>query len=132
MLVTWNDDYTLGYKVVDDGHALIIDAINRLNRTNARDGHHAVAGLLPVLEHDLAQQFAEEESFLRLLATPNLAEHKAEHDRFLSVLAHIRTLFNRGEDVSGVLMLNLVCHLVSHLRGTDWDEYSNIRQRSAA
>ncbi|MGE4279779.1 MAG: bacteriohemerythrin [Magnetospirillum sp.] len=124
MLVTWNDDYNLGYRVVDDGHVLVIDAINRLNRATSRahrDGE--VAGLLPLLERQLTQQFAEEEAFLRLLGTLNFSEHKAEHDHFLSVLSHLRLLFNRGEDVASALMLNLVCHLVSHLRGTDWDEY---------
>lgn len=134
MLVTWNDDYSLGYRVVDDGHALVIDAINRLNQATSRahrDGE--VAGLLPLLQRELARQFAEEESFLRLLGTRNLAEHKDEHDRFLSVLDHIRALFEQGEDVAGALMLNLVCHLVSHLRGTDWDEYGcGGRQADAA
>ena len=96
MLVTWNDDYSLGYRVVDDGHALVIDAINRLNRAASRahrDGE--VAGLLPLLQPELARQFAEEESFLRLLGSTNLAEHKDEHDRFLSVLDHVRALFDK-------------------------------------
>lgn len=133
MLVTWNDDYNLGYRVVDDGHGLVIDAINRLNRATSRahrDGE--VAGLLPLLERQLTQQFAEEEAFLRLLGTPNFTEHKAEHDHFLSVLSHLRLLFNKGEDVAGALMLNLVCHLVSHLRGTDWDEYGGTERHMAA
>lgn len=133
MLVTWNDDYSLGYKAVDEGHALVIDAINRLNMATSRahrDGE--VAGLLPVLERRLSQQFSEEESLLRLLDSPNLSEHMAEHERFLSVLEHIRTLFNQGQDVASVLMLNLVCHLVSHLRGTDWDEFGGTAHRRAA
>ncbi|MBR9971667.1 bacteriohemerythrin [Magnetospirillum sulfuroxidans] len=133
MLVTWDDDYGLGYKVVDEGHALVIDAINRLNVATSRahrDGE--VAGLLPVLHHRLSQQFAEEEALLRLLNSANLAEHMDEHARFLSVLAHIRQLFNDGQDVASVLLLNLVCHLVSHLRGTDWDEFGDIRHRQAA
>lgn len=124
MLVTWNDDYTLGYRVVDEGHALVIDAINRLNRAGGRahrDGE--VAGLLPLLERHMAGQFAEEESLLRLLRSPGLNAHKDEHARFLSVLAHIHALFKAGEDVASILQLNLVCHLVSHLRGTDWDEF---------
>lgn len=134
MLVTWNDDYTLGYRVVDEGHALVIDAINRLNATTSRanrDGE--VAGLLPVLEKRLTQQFADEESLLRLLGATDLAEHMEEHAHVLSVLAHIRKLFNQGEDVANVLMLNLVCLLVSHLRGTDWDAFAGARvQRYAA
>lgn len=133
MLVTWNDDYALGYRVVDDGHALVIDAINRLNRATSRahrDGE--VAGLLPLLERQLSRQFAEEESFLRLLHSDNLTEHQAEHQHLLSVLAHLRLLFGKGEDVAGALMLNLVCHLVSHLRGTDWDDYGGAQKRWAA
>lgn len=133
MLVTWNDDYTLGYRVVDDGHALVIDAINRLNRATSRahrDGE--VAGLLPLLENRLTQQFAEEESFLRLLGSHNQDEHIFEHQHLLSVLSHLRLLFGQGEDVAGALMLNLVCYLVSHLRGTDWDEYGGASARRAA
>lgn len=133
MLVTCNDDYTLGYRVVDDGHALLVDAINRLNRATSRahrDGE--VAGLLPLLERHFIQQFADEESFLRLLHSDNQAEHKAEHDHLLSVLAHLRLLFAKGEDVAGALMLNLVCYLVSHLRGTDQDDFGGARKRWAA
>lgn len=133
MLVTWNDDYSLGYTVVDEGHALVIDAINRLNIATGRahrDGE--VAGLLPVLHRRLSQQFADEEALLRLLNSANLAEHMDEHARFLSVLAHIRQLFNDGQDVASALLLNLVCHLASHLRGTDWEEFGAPRHRQAA
>lgn len=125
MLVTWNEEQILGCSLVDEGHKLVVDCINRLDRTRSRaESDGEVAGLLPVLEARLIQQFKDEEALLRLLGAPGLQAHMEEHARMLATLAVIRDAFARGSEVSGVLMLNLVCFLVSHLRGTDFADFA--------
>lgn len=125
MLVNVTPEQLVGCRIVDDGHRLVVDCVNRLNRTRSRaESDGEVAGLLPVLEARLAEQFRDEEALLRLMGAPDLARHLAEHRRLLDTLAVIRDAFNRGSEVSGILMLNLVCFLVSHLRGSDAEAFA--------
>ena len=129
----WDRDYALGYKVVDHGHALVIEAINRLNRARTRtDRAGEVASLLPLLSRHLTQQFADDEALLRLLGCPDLGAHAREHAHLLAVLGHLRAEFAAGEEVSSLLMLNLGCYLVAHLRGTDQDDFARRPHRRAA
>lgn len=133
MLVAWTQEHALGYRIVDDGHRLVVDCINRLDRARSRaENDGEVAGLLPMLEAHLAEQFQHEEALMRLTNSPRLAEHAAEHARVLDVLTTIRDAFARGTGVAGVLMLNLVCFLVSHLRGTDFEEFAGAPLEDAA
>lgn len=133
MLVSWNQDLALGYLIVDDGHRLVIDCINRLNKAVTRAENDAeVAGMLPVLRTHLTEQFQHEEALMRLTHSARVAEHAAEHARLLEVLDAIRTAYANGTEVGGVLMLNLVCFLVSHLRGTDHDEFAPMPVDEAA
>lgn len=133
MLVAWTEEQTLGYRIVDEGHRLVVDCINRLDRAHSRaENDGEVAGLLPVLEAHLVEQFQHEEALMRLTNAPGLTEHATEHARILEVLATIRDAFARGSSVAGVLMLNLVCFLVSHLRGTDFEDFAGASLQHAA
>lgn len=133
MLVCWDECYSLGYPVVDRAHLLVLDAINRLNdATNRAHRDGEVSGLLPVLRRHLGAAFAEEESRLDTMADPERQEHRREHAHLLSVLDHMTTDFAAGKDVAGLLLLNLVCHLVSHLRITDQVAFGGNRMIWAA
>lgn len=133
MLVAWCHEHSLGYRIVDDGHRLVVDCVNRLDRARSRaENDGEVAGLLPVLHAHLTEQFEHEETLMRLTGSAHLAEHAAEHARMLEVLATIRDAFTRGTSVSGLLMLNLVCFLVSHLRGTDFAQFAGEAMQDAA
>jgi hemerythrin-like metal-binding protein len=125
MLVSWNDHDTLGNDIVDRGHHLVIEAINCLNAAiSPSDCHAATSRWLPVLTTELTRQFGHEAAVMTMSRHCARAEHEAEHARFMDVLATLAEDFAKGEDVSAVLLLNLVCFLGSHLRGTDHDTFA--------
>lgn len=133
MLVCWDERYNLSYPVVDRAHLLVIDAINRLNdATNRAHRDGEVAGLLPVLRARLGNAFADEEARLQVIDAADREEHGREHAHLLSVLEHLAIDFAAGKDIAGLLLLNLVCHLVSHLRITDQAAFGHTKLFQAA
>lgn len=124
MLVSWNDHFALGIDIVDSGHGLVIESINELNDATTPADSRAVTGrMLPLLLGHLREQFAAEESLLAGQPADLRANHQDEHRRILDTLAFLQRAHDGGNDVSGPLLLNLVCFLVSHLRATDGDSY---------
>lgn len=115
MLVAWNNDHALGYDIVDDGHRLVIDTINRLNATtNAAQWQGVLDQMVEVLNNHLTRQFEHEDALLMLSRSPGHAAHAAEHRALLAVLKNAH-----AGHVSGMLLLNLISFLGQHLRGTD-------------
>ncbi|HSV29951.1 MAG TPA: hemerythrin domain-containing protein [Candidatus Omnitrophota bacterium] len=133
MLVAWNDEHALGYDVIDAGHRLVIDAINRLNQCT---GHHAdrpvVGEVLQMLDGQLARQFHHEEALMMVSRSRRLEAQRHEHRRMMDTLAHLRASFEAGQQVSSLLLLNLVAFLKSHLRGSDVEEFRDAPVRYAA
>lgn len=134
MLVSWNDHFALGIDIIDSGHALVIEAINQLNEaTNPAESERVARHMLPLLQRQLDGQFAAEGRLLaQLPATTERARHETEHRQLLSALDAISRAQSEGADSAGILLLNLVCFLVSHLRATDGDTYAASRFRAAA
>ncbi|MEW5727773.1 MAG: hemerythrin domain-containing protein [Pseudomonadota bacterium] len=134
MLVHWRDDaHALGYDVIDTGHRLMVDAINRLNAFDRANGERDVVGeCLADLERQMARQFHHEEAVMMLSRSPRLAEQQRAHDRFMEVLATLHRRHDHGEDVVALLLVNLVAFLSSHLRGDDMEEFGPTRDRRAA
>ena len=125
MLVSWDENHTLGNDIIDRGHHLVIEAVNCLNAAvTSADAHTVTGRWLPVLSTELTRQFEHEAALMTLSRHAARAEHEAEHAKFLEVLATLSADFARGEDVSNVLLMNLVCFLGSHLRGTDHDTFA--------
>lgn len=123
MLVAWNDELSLGYDVIDSGHKLVIEAINRLNACGAAEARHVVATSLRMLQDHLPKQFHHEETLMMIAGSPHLPAQRAEHSCFLAALKALNTSFDNGENVLNLLLLNLVAFLKGHLRGSDLEEF---------
>ncbi len=133
MLISWNDHFALGIEATDAGHGLVIEAINQLNEaTTAEQSARAAARLLPRLRQHLAAQFEAEAALMADLPATTRIPHEAEHRRMIEVLDTLAVGQAAGGDVSGLLLLNLVCFLVSHLRATDGDTFAAHRFQAAA
>lgn len=134
MWVHWRDDaHALGYEVIDAGHRLMVDAINRLDTFDRANGERDLVGeCLAGLERQMARQFHHEEAVMMLSRSPRLADHQRAHDRFMEALATLRRRHAHGEDVVALVLVNLVAFLSSHLRGDDVEEFGPTRDRWAA
>lgn len=133
MLVAWRERGVLGIEIIDTGHHLIIDAINRLHQgCEAGDGEAAVAEILPGLLDYLPRQFETEGRLMTKVSFNRQASHEAEHRRLLNGLYMIWDSHERGTESAGMLMLNLVCFLVAHVRGSDPDTFRKIEPAERA
>ncbi len=133
MLISWNDHFALGIETIDTGHALVIEAINQLNEANSPAESERVARhMLPLLRRRLDIQFEAEHTLMAGLPAAERARHETEHRQLLGALDALARAQSEGAEIAGVLLLNLVCFLVSHLRATDGDTYATTRFRAAA
>jgi hemerythrin-like metal-binding protein len=124
MLISWNDHFIVGIDAVDSGHALVIDTINRLNEGATPELRaQVVADRLPRLREQLTAQFAVEDGLLRGFDAQRRAHHDAEHARLLGALDTVAEHQAAQGNAASVLLFSLVCFLVSHLRGTDGDDF---------
>lgn len=132
MLISWNDDeHSLGFEVIDAGHRLVVDCINRLNACDHRAASRETATVLRQLTAQLARQFHHEEAVMMLSRSPHLAEQRTAHHRMMATLAHLADRHRSGESVRALLLLNLVAFLGSHLRGADVEEFATPTRRVA-
>jgi hemerythrin-like metal-binding protein len=125
MLISWDECHTLGNDIIDRGHHLMIEAVNCLNAaTSLEQSRRQIDRWLPLVTAQLARQFEHEAAVMAVTRMPGREEHEAEHAAFLDVLTMLAEDHARGEDVSAVLLLNLVCFLGAHLRGMDHDAFA--------
>lgn len=133
MLISWNDHFALGIDVIDAGHALVIEVINQLNEaTLPAESERVATHMLPLLQRQLDLQFEAEARLLAQLPPATRAPHETEHRQLLGTLAALSRAQSEGAEIAGLLLLNLVCFLVSHLRAADGDTYAVKRFRTAA
>ncbi len=125
MLVSWDESHTLGNDIIDRGHHLMIEAVNCLNAaTSPEQSRGQIDRWLPIVTAQLNRQFEHEAALMAMSRLAGREEHEAEHATFLEMLATLAADHAQGADVSAVLLINLVCFLATHLRGTDHDTFA--------
>lgn len=125
MLVVWNSDDTLGYDIVDNGHRLVIETVNRLNAATAPAQCRGVVDqMLAVLGDHLTRQFQQEDARLTQSRWSGRDSHTTEHREMLTVLNQLSQAHAQGDEVADILLLNLVSFLGHHLRGTDRADFT--------
>lgn len=126
MLISWNDDFALGYDIIDAGHHLVIEAVNRINEAEENECGRAVAReMLAVVEDHFKRQFAHEEALMLLSRSVSMIAHKAEHQDALAMLAALRPQVDDPAHGVTMVLMNLVAFLNNHLRGSDVDEFGS-------
>lgn len=122
MLIKWDESDEVGVEVVEAGHRLIIELINRVNAAEGGDAARAaVSAALAVLGRELPRQFLYEENALVTRGAESLQAHRSEHRAFVDGLAQLREQFMAGRDVRALLLVTLVAFLNTHQRGSDHD-----------
>lgn len=92
MLIEWTDDLDIGIPQFDEEHRQLVDLVNRLHESLARnpDVTQAEAGLAEFRDH-VARHFAAEDTFLKETGNPRYENHKALHEILLKDLDEILT-----------------------------------------
>lgn len=96
-LVNWTDLYRLGIPQIDDDHERLVALLEGvLDAVVAGDAAAVVTARLDVFAAAAEAHFVREEDLLDRANYPDLAAHRAEHDRLLSHLRHMRTTLQDG------------------------------------
>ncbi|BDG04224.1 bacteriohemerythrin [Anaeromyxobacter oryzae] len=85
MAITWDPSLAIGVDEIDRQHVELFDRLDRLLEA-ARAGKTAdeVGRLLGFLGEYVVEHFGAEEALMRARGYPGLAEHRAEHERFVA------------------------------------------------
>lgn len=119
-LYEWDERFVLGIKEIDQQHRHLMELVNRIY-DEFRGGAPlpALQSLLVVLFNNAKYHFQCEEHWMEESGYPQLAEHRAEHDKFSTRVAEIDGLLEQGQDNSLDLMLFLNNWIRHHLLETD-------------
>lgn len=97
-LIRWSEKFSVGVPVFDEQHRRLVEMINQLFDA-ARDDR-APEAFLKLRQRFLeyaATHLRQEEAALRAVNYPDYAQHKLEHDRYVT---RVRELLSEGPDVA--------------------------------
>jgi len=120
-LFEWTDQFSVGIEEVDDQHKILFDLINRLFMAALNRADHAgMAAILDDLVDYTRTHFALEEQLLAEAGYPDLAQHQADHQRFVVKLEAVVQKFMVEEKSVTFELINFLKHwLKEHILETD-------------
>ena len=121
-LFEWNSAFSVKVRKFDDQHKKLIDLINQLHDAmKAGEGDNVLGSVLRSLVDYTATHFDEEIKMMQANGYPDLAKHKAEHDKFVSQVLDIQKKFaSAGNALLTLSTLSFLKDwLVKHIQGED-------------
>jgi len=118
----WSSEFSVGVPEMDAHHRHLVGLLNRLhNAMVAGQGRSALASILNDLAQYTQAHFRAEEALMQRHGYPELASHRAEHERLAStVQRHIADLQASRITLTVQVMQFLKEWLVAHIMG--WDK----------
>ncbi|MBS1210883.1 MAG: bacteriohemerythrin [Proteobacteria bacterium] len=96
-LLKWTDDLSVGNPLIDEDHRNIFDLLERLHQDmSSGQINQETQSIVDALRDYAEAHFSREEEFMRKIAYPHYAVHKAEHDRFVSEVCALQSRVARG------------------------------------
>jgi len=120
--MTWNENMSVGVKVLDEDHKRLVAMINELHDgLKAGHGKDALGKILDTLISYTKSHFAREEQFFARTGYPNSAVHKKEHDDLTRQVLEVQAKFKGGATtgLSLEVMAFLKNWLTNHIQGSD-------------
>jgi hemerythrin len=117
-LVEWKPEFSVGIERLDGEHRHLISLLNQLHGALANRREMLILGtILSELVWYTRWHFCAEEVHMKVHAYPDLASHKAEHDRFKEQVDQFVDHFHAGRDaiaveVSDALQEWLIHHIL--------------------
>ena len=96
-IIEWSDKLSVNISLFDNEHKKLIALINNLHDAMSRGAGHAVLEkMLGELADYTVKHFKEEEEAMQKYTFPGLAEHKKEHEAFVSKVADTQSQYKKG------------------------------------
>ncbi len=120
-LFPWDDKYKINHMVIDADHKKLVDLINQLaDAMQAGKGRDVCGKVLNELVSYTKTHFATEEKLMAAHAYARMAEHKAEHAKFVKEVLDFKGKFDSGAlTVTASLLTFLRDWLIHHIMNSD-------------
>ncbi len=121
MLITWNDQYSVQVKELDQHHQKLVGMINELHEAMlVGKGKEVVSPILAKLIEYTQFHFSAEEKYMQKYSYPSYTKHKIEHDQFAAKVTDFQTQLNSGKlTLSMEVMTFLKDWLMHHISDVD-------------
>lgn len=111
---------TTGVPALDQDHAALYEALDRLDRLTAvGSGEAATRACLDFLAVYTVKHFEAEEAVLRRHAYPQFSDHAAEHVALLHLVAAQRARLEQDPTSGREIAALLISHFERHIHGAD-------------
>ena len=124
-MLEWSDELSVGIKLIDKQHMILIRAINLLAMAVQRNTSKDLIGqILETLVDYTDTHFAYEEELFDRFGYPETEDHKQKHRALLHKVMDLKTRWEAGESKIGPEVLKfLVDWLRNHILGA-YKKYS--------
>lgn len=121
VLITWNSDYSVGIKQIDEQHKQLIAMINQLHLSMMKgEGSKVLDTIVVAMLNYTKTHFSTEEIYMQRFNYEGMEEHKKIHKEFIDKVADFEKKVSNGElGVSMEVMNFLKDWLLNHIQGTD-------------
>ena len=118
----WNDTYSVGFKLIDDQHKILLSLINDLYVAQSFGTlQTAIIGVLEKLAAYTVYHFNSEKELLAQYKYPKTSEHLAEHDYFVDKVKGFQQELNRGGILLSLKTMDFLKDwTITHILG--WDK----------
>jgi len=120
-LMTWTDELSVGVRLIDEQHKVLLGLINELNAgMRARKSDAVLVGVVERLKEYTVKHFAQEEELFERYGYPERVAHKEIHTKLVQQVLDFETALKSGKaKVTMDIMRFLKDWLEKHIKGTD-------------
>ncbi|SMF43096.1 bacteriohemerythrin [Desulfovibrio gilichinskyi] len=98
-LLTWNSNYSVGIKIIDDDHKVLIDMINKACDSIERmEEQKVLIGLVSDMRQYGMQHFSTEEGLMKEHDYPDIESHKKLHNHFIIYAASLDNMHDSDKE----------------------------------
>lgn len=120
-LLTWNHASSVGVRVLDQQHGILLDTLNELGVAIASGAHpEAISEKLARLMDFTQRHFQTEEALMDRYSYPQREEHVIEHQRMMAQIADVARAMQHGEPMHLRSLTGFVRRwFMTHIEGQD-------------
>ena len=120
-LMEWSPAFSVKVKKFDDQHKKLVDLVNQLHDAMRSGQGNAMLGVvLQQLITYTSSHFGDEEKLMAAHAYPDLAAHKAEHQKLVAQVLDLQKKFQAGSSMLTLTVMNFLKDwLINHIQGVD-------------
>lgn len=126
----WTDGYKLGLPDVDGEHLVLFSLINQLEiNIEGEKAEQCVEDVLNALSAYMTYHFGREETLMREVGYPRVAEHIAQHKEFTATITDMKAAGKTSVAAAITIRGYVLTWLMNHILRMDTDYARHIRMR---